>query len=168
MVDDDPFQTLSALIASELATVSDSRVIAHVRNMLIEPHVLLRTWNYGPNTQYPCWFVLKDEQSGAEIAYCEYGFGPRCPWGLVSSGIDDSMGMDSGWFQTFLDAFFDSFASCALPIWKIVKVGPDGSATAVTDEGGWGQTWSSAYALRESDPTTRYNVRHSISYGRST
>jgi len=59
MVDDDPFQTLSPLIASELATVSDSRVIAHVRNMLIEPHVLLRTSNYGPKKQYSCWFVQR-------------------------------------------------------------------------------------------------------------
>ena len=161
-------QMLNTLIADELATVSDSRVISHIRNMLIEPHVLLRTWDYSPNTQYPCGFVLKDEQSGAEIAYCEDGFGPRCPWGLVSSGVDDGMGMDSGWYQTFMDAFFDSFACCALPIWRIVKVGPDGSSTAVTDEGGWDQTWSSAYALRESDPTMRYDVRHGISYGPRT
>jgi hypothetical protein len=68
-------------------------------------------------SEYPCWF--QDAQSGGEIAYCEYGFGPRCPWGLVSSADEErhrSMGMGSGWYTTFLDAFFESFACVELPI----------------------------------------------------
>src|SRR6267154_2221046 len=53
--------------------------------MLIEPYVLLRYWDYGePGQQYPCWMVLRDDHSGGEVAYCEYGFGPRCPWGLIT------------------------------------------------------------------------------------
>ena len=105
---------LDTLIESELAGVSDARVIRHVRGMLVEPHIVFRNWDYGePGQQYPCWMVLRDAKSGGEIAYCEYGFGPRCPWGLVSSGHEEkdrSMGMDSGWFASFLDAFFESAA----------------------------------------------------------
>ena len=103
---------LKGLIESELATVSDPRVIDHIRGMLVEPHVLLRSWSYG-DQRYPCWMVLDDSaDSGGEIAYCEYGFGPRCPWGLVSSGSsveDQQMGMDFSWYPTFLGAFFEFF-----------------------------------------------------------
>src|SRR5262249_17538203 len=119
-------RVLKTLIEGELAGVSDARVIQHILGMLVEPHVVFRNWDYGePGQQYPCWFVLKDAQSSGEIAYCEYGFGPRCPWGLVSSADEEqyrSMGMDSGWFMTFLDAFFESFACVELPIWKVIKV----------------------------------------------
>ena len=100
---------LKTLIKDELATVSDVRVITHIQGLLVEPHVLLRAWDYGKEGQmYPCWFVLRDENSGSEIAYCEQGFGPRCPWGLVSSdSVFVTMGMDSGWHHKFLDAFFE-------------------------------------------------------------
>ena len=139
-------KNLKILIEGELATLSDDRVIAHIRSMLIEPYVLLRYWDYGePGQQYPCWMVLRDDHSGGEVAYCEYGFGPRCPWGLVSSGSEpkyQSMGMDSGWFTSFLDAFFDSFACLELPIWRVFRTEPDGTRTAVTDEGAWEPTWS--------------------------
>jgi hypothetical protein len=53
-------KNLKILIEGELATLSDDRVIAHIRSMLIEPYVLLRYWDYGePGQQYPCWMVLR-------------------------------------------------------------------------------------------------------------
>jgi hypothetical protein len=52
---------LKALIERELAGLSDARVLAHIRGMLIEPYVLLRSWDYGePGQQHPCWMVLND------------------------------------------------------------------------------------------------------------
>ncbi|CAG0933531.1 hypothetical protein TFLX_03094 [Thermoflexales bacterium] len=58
---------------------------------------------------YPCWIVLEHKESNTGIAYCDYGFGPKDPWGLVFlSG--DSMGMDSGWFSSLEDAFRESMA----------------------------------------------------------
>ena len=89
--------------------------------VLVEPHVVLRGWDYGtPGQQYPCWIVLNDSgHSGAVIAYCEFGFGPRCLWGLVGSSdapADSQMGMGSGWFPSFLNAYFESFAAPELPI----------------------------------------------------
>jgi hypothetical protein len=160
---------LEALIESELATVSDKRVLGHIRGMLVEPHVVLCNWDYGePGQQYPCWFVLRDAHSGGEIAYCEYGFGPRCPWGLVSFGREEkdrSIGMDSGWFTTFLDAFFESVASIELPIWRVFRVEADGTRTALTEEFTWDATWSRISELRNGDPTIRFECNHSIKFG---
>jgi hypothetical protein len=156
---------LKALIESELAHVSDERVVRYVRGMLIEPHIVFCDWDYGaPGQQYPCWFVLRDLQSGAEIAYSEYGFGPRCPWGLVGSGEDRRMGMDSGWFTTFLDAFFDSFACVALPIWRVFKVETDGTRMPVTEEGEWDAAWRELDEWRARAPANRYEHGHSINY----
>jgi hypothetical protein len=160
-------EILKALIESELATVSDARVIVHIRGMLVEPHSVLRLWDYGePGQQHPCWTVLS-EHSGGEIAYCEHGFGPRNPWGLVSSGCEhQSMGMDSGWFTTFLDAFFESTACVELPIWRVFREEFDGTGIPVTKEGGWKATWNNIDDLRSSDPTSRYHCGHSVDYGR--
>lgn len=77
--------TLKELIEKELAGVSDARVLRHIRGMLVEPSMVERDWDYEPGQTYPCWMVLKDARSHGEIGYCEYGFGPRCPWGLISS-----------------------------------------------------------------------------------
>jgi hypothetical protein len=100
---------------------------------------------------------------GDTTAYCEEGFGPECPWGLVSSGEDESMGMDSGWFPTFMEAYFDSFACTTLPIWRVFKVEADGAKAPLTAEGDWDATWREVMRLRESDPSRRYDCGHSIS-----
>jgi hypothetical protein len=158
-------RVLETLIEGELAGVSDERVVQHIRGMLVEPHVVLCNWDYGKaDQQYPCWFVLKDAQSSGEIAYCEYGFGPRCPWGLVSSADEEqhrSMGMDSGWFATF----FESVACVELPIWKVIKVEADGTRTHLTEEDAWTATWRRICELRTHDPTGRYECGHTITYG---
>jgi hypothetical protein len=59
-------RALETLVESELAGVSDARVVEHIRGMLVEPHVVRCNWDYGePGEQYPCWFVFQDAQSGA-------------------------------------------------------------------------------------------------------
>ncbi|GLH77975.1 hypothetical protein SSBR45G_28830 [Bradyrhizobium sp. SSBR45G] len=161
-------ERLESLIEAELAELSDKRVLSHIRGMLVAPHMVLRDWDYGqPGQQYPCWFVLRDQESGAEIAYCEQGFGPRSPWGLVSSADAPEcrhMGMDSGWFTSFLDAFFDSFACVALPIWKVIRIDAKGTRTCLTDDGPWEITWQRVYELRERDRASRYDCGHDITY----
>src|ERR1700758_344553 len=136
------------MIEQELAGVRDRRVVQHIRAQLVEPWCLTLEWDYGePAQQYSGWIVLQDRQSGAEIAYCEYGFGPRSPWGLVSSK-NRHIGMDSAWFPTFMGAFFESFACVELPIWRVIKVEADGTRAPLTDEGGWDATWKRVYQLR--------------------
>ena|SRR6266446_3432651 len=119
--------TLRILIEHELESVSDARVLNYIRGMLVAPEIVLRNWEYAePGQQYPCWTVLKEApHSGGIIGYCEYGFGPRCPWGLLHSGNDanyQSMGDDSCWFPTFLEAFFESVAAGRLQIWRVFEV----------------------------------------------
>ena len=158
--------TLRALIEAELRGVADPRVHEYINGALIEPHVVFGQWDYGePGQKYPCWVVFDDVRSKAAISYCEYGFGPRCPWGLFGSGDhDQSMGMDSGWFTTFMDAFFGSVAATKLPIWRVFTVGPNGVRTPLGGEGSWDATWEQIELLRSRDPDGRYDCDHSISY----
>ncbi len=163
---------LKARIEGELANVSDERVTSHIRRLLVEPNLVLRPWDYGePGQQYPCWTVLDDTaHSGTGIAYCASGFGPKCPWGLVWLGDDmgdkrASMGMDSGWFPTFMDAFFDSFAATELPIWRVFKERSERVRTPITGEGEWDVTWRRRDEIQASDAASRYHCGHSIPIG---
>jgi hypothetical protein len=159
--------TLKKLIERELEYLSDARVTAHVRGLLVEPKVVMRGWDYGtPGEEYPCWQILSDDGSDFGIAYCEFGFGPRNPWGLVGSlgGDPGSMGMDSAWFPTLLDAYFESSAATLLPIWRVFRTGSSGIREAITDENSWETTWKQVYESREVDPASRYDCDHAIAY----
>jgi len=161
---------LKQLVGEEVGTVRDSRVQTHIRSLLIEPDPILRDWDYGrPGEKYLCWTVLSHTPSNTGIAYCKEGFGPERPWGLVHLSGDDAMsiGMDSGWFGTFMDAFFDSFAATDLPIWRIFRVPPEGERVAISPELEWATAWTRIEGLRTQDSTSRYDCDHSIAYGRS-
>jgi hypothetical protein len=155
----DPIK-LKALIDEELKHLSDPRVPAHIRSLLVEPSVVLRDWDYSePVEQYPCWAVLNHDASNTGIAYCENGFGPRRPWGLVALIGNDpkamSMGMDTGWFSTFLDAYFESYASGDLPIWRVFKTSPEGVREPITSENTWAATWEQVAEFRKCDSASR-------------
>jgi hypothetical protein len=113
--------SLVAQIEGELSAVKDAKVTGHIRGLLVPPEPQMRAWNYGtPGEAYPCWIVLAEKSSNTAIAYCESGFGPPRPWGLlVLEGKPMSMGMDSGWFDRFLDAYFESMSATNLPIWRL-------------------------------------------------
>jgi len=72
----------------------------------------MREWDYGEaHQEFPCWIVLEHQPSNTCIAYCEEGFGPVSPWGLLFiSRAHLNIGMDSGWFTRFEDAFRESMA----------------------------------------------------------
>ncbi|HEX3664087.1 MAG TPA: hypothetical protein VHU23_02515 [Rhizomicrobium sp.] len=160
-------EELKRLIGTELALVRDARVVDQVRSALIEPYAIMRGWDYGvAGQQYLCWMVLNDSATGAEIAFCDEGFGPRCPWGLVSSGKDRTMGPDSGWYTTFMAAYFESWACTVLPIWRVLRIGSDGVESPLSDEGKWDSTWRAVKRLQQDDPAGRYNCGHSVLYGK--
>jgi hypothetical protein len=164
-------QALSAMVESELALLTDSRVIQFAKSLLVAPTMIMRGWDYGREGQeYPCWNVLEHQPSNTGIAYCEHGFGPRSPWGLVFLTRDEartSIGMDSSWFTTFLQAFFESQAATDLPIWRVFKSDPATKEShPISDEGGWDETWSKVMALRAADPANQYNCWTSIQYER--
>ena len=108
-------EDIERLVQAELGRIADGEIVKAIVPLLVGPRLEDRPWDYGPDETYPCWIVLEHPPSNTCIAYCEEGFGPRCPWGLLFlSGRHLSMGMDSGWFRTLEDAFRDSRA-CDLP-----------------------------------------------------
>jgi hypothetical protein len=153
---------LKAFVEDELASVEDARVTSHIRSLLAEPKRELRDWDYGEKgQQYVCWIVLEHRASGIGIAYCESGFGPKTPWGLVSLDPESSVGMDAGWFRSFLEAYFNS-AAADLPIWRVFKTEPSGVRLPITAEGGWDETWKQVVEKRLEDPASRYDCDTSI------
>jgi hypothetical protein len=158
--------TLKALVEDELARMADARVTSHIRSLLTEPKPVLRDWDYGEKgQQYVCWIVLEDHASKTGIAYCESGFGPKAPWGLIFLEQDSSIGMDSSWFTTFLQAYFESVAAI-LPIWRVFKTDPSGVRRPITPEGSWDETWKWVMEKRQEDKASRYDCDTSIAYER--
>ena len=149
--------------------MSDARVVAHVQALLVEPSLAMRSWDYGDKgDEYPCWTVLAHPTSNTGIAYCDEGFGPRSPWGLVNlegARSETSIGMDCSWFTTFMQAFFDSAAATDLSIWRVVKTKANSNRSHwITDEDEWNTTWAQVKRFRESDPSSRYGCETSIYY----
>jgi hypothetical protein len=156
-----------ALVEAELSALNNSRVIDHIRGLLVPPELQMRAWDYGsPGEAYPCWLVLADPSSNTGIAYCESGFGPTMPWGLLFlRGKRTSMGMDSGWFERFLDAYFEAPPATDLPIWRVFEGHFPGSP--ITDEAPWDATWAVVMRLRNEKPEIQFNCWQSV-YVRDT
>jgi hypothetical protein len=160
--------TLKRLVAAELSKLGNAQVENYVRGVLSEPTPAFRDWDYGERgQQFTCWTVLEHPASNSSIAYCEEGFGPTHPWGLLFlTGEHMSMGMDSGWFRTFTEAFFDSMAATCLPIWRVFKTDASGTREAISGEGTWDGTWREVEAYRRTDASARYDCDTSIKYAR--
>jgi hypothetical protein len=101
------------LVESELARISEPSTLALIRGLLVSPRCEERPWDYGEqNQKYPCWIVAEHPESDTAFAYCVYGFGPKCPWGLLHRSKKEwsSMGMDCSWFTSLEECVRDSFA----------------------------------------------------------
>ncbi|WP_087119388.1 hypothetical protein [Brevundimonas sp. SH203] len=110
---------VAVLINRELSVLADDQAKQAVLRGLIDPRPVALDWEYGnPGQQFEGWVVFDHEaESDTFIVYCEHGFGPASPWGLVFAIAHQgrrSMGMDSGWFRSFMDAFRDSHAGASL------------------------------------------------------
>jgi hypothetical protein len=103
---------VAALVEQEMRSITNPSVIEQLKRWLVTPRKSSRDWDYGePGTKYDCWIVLEHRDSNTAVAYCERGFGPKKPWGLLFiQGQYQSMGMDSGWFPHLEEAFLDSWA----------------------------------------------------------
>jgi hypothetical protein len=102
---------VTELDEAQLARVADPQAAVLIRSLLVPPRCEHRPWDYGPDTEYPCRIVLEHAPSGTGVAYCEHGFGPGCPWGLLwIPGEYLSIGMDSGWYDSLEDAVRESFS----------------------------------------------------------
>ncbi|MEI8022056.1 MAG: hypothetical protein WCH39_27855 [Schlesneria sp.] len=97
---------------AEISRIADEAVLGAMKPLLVVPRCEMREWDYGePGQEFPCWIVLDHIPTNTCISYCEYGFGPSSPWGLLFiEGRYLSMGMDSGWYSNLEDAFRGSMA----------------------------------------------------------
>jgi hypothetical protein len=156
-------RTLQDLVEAELAQLSDARVLAHIARLRIEARPFAGRWNFTRARRYhPCWAILQDER-GRGIAYCASGFGPSLPWGLMRLADESSMGVDSDWLPTLLDAYFGYFGD-EIPIWRVSMRRAGERPRFITAEASWDETWKRVYDLRASDPAARYDCDHAISY----
>jgi hypothetical protein len=90
---------IHALVEGELAHLDPIRQDA-LRSLLTTPRMQLRDWEYGsPGQQFECWIVGEVPDCDMQLAYCEEGFGPTDPWGVVARSTC-SIGMDSQWYET--------------------------------------------------------------------
>lgn len=159
---------LSSLVESEIRKIGDARVAAHIRQLLVTPRPVYRQWDYGqPGEAYLCWSVLEHPASNTGICYCESGFGPRSPWGLVflsGSPPEMSMGMDAAWYTSLEEAYFECSAATDLPIWRVYRRrdGEDYPGTPLTPEGDWEATWEEVRRWRERDTAHRYHCSHTL------
>ena len=157
------------LLENELAVLTDQRVLKHIRSLVVPPSPVVRAWDYGADGEaYPCWAVLNHIPSNTGIAYCASGFGPKFPWGLVFlAGTEHmSIGMDSGWFENFLQAYFESAASTEIPIWRVFEQSGDlYPGSPLTAESDWESTWREIERLRVSSPGVRYHCSQSVYHG---
>jgi hypothetical protein len=118
---------MTSLFEVELARISDPIVSNAIKSLAVIPKPQERKWFYGidPELEYLCWLVIEHPESSTGIAYSDFGFGPKMPWGLVFLH-DNVIGMDSEWFTTLERAFYDSFASEPLEIWNVVQKDSEG------------------------------------------
>jgi hypothetical protein len=88
---------IQRLVDAELSIVVELSRREALRATVIHPKAVRLKWNYGkPGQQFQCWVAARSENSQQYIVYCDQGFGPAYPWGIVGAS-EDSMGMDGQW-----------------------------------------------------------------------
>jgi hypothetical protein len=101
------------LVERELAAAHDPVALAIIRQFRVEPYPVELGWNYGsPDQRYVCWVVLDGLpwNSNVGVVYCNEGFGPIRPWGLVFlRGPHPSMGQADNWYPTLEDFVHDNW-----------------------------------------------------------
>jgi hypothetical protein len=109
-------ESVERLVFEEIRRASTSQRASLMKKLLVPPRCELRPWSYGaPGEMLPCWIVAEHRSSNTAVAYCDRGFGPRAPWGLLSmDGAHMNMGQDSGWFASLEEAVMDSCAGFEL------------------------------------------------------
>jgi hypothetical protein len=154
-------QDVVILVEAELGKIKDPVVLTALQRILVEPEIREMDWNYGWEGQtYPCWVIARDQTVDTELVYCEYGFGPKAPWGLVFISYN-SMGMDSGWFSTLEDAYCDSFMAGDLAIWNVIEVSDREQLRVISRSVIMDEAWSKIQELRQGvkpPETMRYRM----------
>jgi hypothetical protein len=88
---------VSRLVECELASIDDPSRREALRALLSQPIAVDLGWGYGkPGERHQCWVVGHSRDGSQRLVYCDKGFGPSDPWGIVGVS-EDWMGMDCQW-----------------------------------------------------------------------
>lgn len=102
---------MTGRIEEEIGRIDQLDLAARLRRLLVPVRCEEREWDYGQARTFPCWIIAEHRASNTAFAYCEQGFGPRYPWGMLRiAGTHLSMGADDRWFASFEEAFRSSAA----------------------------------------------------------
>jgi hypothetical protein len=98
-------EAIQKLVEEQTIGIADQELCNELRRHLVEPQRQDREWNYGeaPAT-FPCWLVATFPAANCGIVYCEQGFGPAYPWGILSL-TDVHLGSDDCWHVSLEHAF---------------------------------------------------------------
>lgn len=159
---------VAAALDADLHNLRDPRVRASIEAFRVPmPNPIRLAWDYGePGETFDGWLVFDDPGQRMGIVYCEKGFGPTSPWGLITTGDTcPSMGMDSGWFRRFIEAYLESFSATDLPIWRVVRwTRGDASHERITGELSWEEAWRMVDRLKKEDAAHLFGCEHDIGY----
>jgi len=99
---------ITQLVENEIAKIDQLELIEVIQNHRTTPRVESREWNYG-YASYDCWILIENSKLNCAIAFCESGFDPESPFGVLAAHRGDlSMGMDSEWYLSLEDAVRNS------------------------------------------------------------
>lgn len=102
---------IQELLQREIARIDQVELVEVVKVNLVPPRIEERDWDYGdPGQKYECWIVWEHPQSRSAVGYCQHGFGPAYPWGLLDTAPGASLGMDCQWYDSVEDAVRESCA----------------------------------------------------------
>ncbi|HEY2840193.1 MAG TPA: hypothetical protein VGJ26_13645 [Pirellulales bacterium] len=85
------------LVDIQLLTIVDPSRREALKERLVSPQPLSLKWGYGaPDERFQCWLIGFSKDGKLRLVYCDQGFGPEYPWGIVGAS-QDWMGMDCDW-----------------------------------------------------------------------
>jgi hypothetical protein len=98
-------ESVQKLVEEQISAISDNDRQFALRAIVVNPYMELREWDYAENTKYQCWIIAEPKNDNYVFAFCNKGFGPNAPWGIIKKDIHGSMGPDACWY-TYLDDLF--------------------------------------------------------------
>ena len=151
---------IKELINIELNLFEDDIVKNEIEKYLIEPIKHLRSWDYSlTNEEFPCWSIALDENSGTIFLYSEYGFGPKCPWGIASTS-QEYFGSDFCWYTKLKDCFIESYSASDLPIWCVEKASNDSFIELIATNLTTDKAFEISNVLSKTNPEFVYSVSY--------
>ena len=151
---------IKEIVAKEILKIKDPIILNGLGQILIKPFKHLRTWDYSTtNEKFSCWSIALDSGTDTSLIYCDKGFGPKTPWGLVSTK-NLYFGMDSAWFNNLEECYLDSFAGGELPIWGVERHNEDNTKEIIVSDLIADKAFEIIESLRKKQVAEKYYIVH--------